>query len=50
MNNSQTRGMLKFHKGAYKAYKQAGKKIMAHQARVKMIEMYLILRKGRTRK
>ena len=48
MSTSQIKGMLKFHRSAYKAYKQAGRKIMAHQARVKMIEMYLQLRKSRT--
>lgn len=47
MTTSQIKGMLKFHKSTYKAYKQAGKKLMAHQARVKMIEMYLQLRKVR---
>lgn len=47
MTTSQIKGMLRFHKSAYKAYKASGQKSMATQARSKMIEMYLQLRKVR---
>lgn len=47
MTISQIKGMLRFHKSAYRAYKASGQKVNAQQARSKMIEMYLQLRKAR---
>ena len=47
MTTKQIAGMLRFHKSAYRAYKASGQKLMAHQSRVKMIEMYLKLRATR---
>lgn len=47
MTTSQIKGMLRFHKSAYKAYKASGQKENARQARSKMIETYLQLRKVR---
>lgn len=41
---SQLKGMLRFHKSAYKAYKSTGNKSMATQARRIMIETYLKIR------
>jgi hypothetical protein len=47
MTTTQIKGMLRFHRSAYKAYKASGQKERAEQARAKMIEMYLMLRKAR---
>ena len=44
MNKKQATGMMNFHKRAYKAYKAAGNETNAHQARAKMIELYLVIR------
>jgi len=44
MTTKQMQGMLKFHKSAYQAYKASGQKLMAHQARKRMIDLYLQLR------
>jgi len=47
MTTAQIKGMLRFHKSAYKAYKASGQSKQASQSRSKMIEMYLQLRKAR---
>jgi len=47
MSISQIKGMLRFHKSAYRAYKASGQKENARQSRVKMIETYLQLRSTR---
>jgi hypothetical protein len=47
MTISQIKGMLRFHKSAYKAYKASGQTDMEKQSRIKMIEMYLKLRSTR---
>lgn len=47
MTLSQLKGMLRFHKAAYKAYSVSGQKNNAKQARAKMIDTYLALRKAR---
>lgn len=47
MSKSQIQGMLRFHKASYKAYKASGQTENAKQARAKMVEMYLQLRKAR---
>jgi hypothetical protein len=47
MTTTQIKGMLRFHKSTYKAYKASGNKAMARQAREKMLEMYLLLRGSR---
>lgn len=44
---SQLKGMVRFHQKAYKAYKAAGMKSNAIQAREKMLMTYLDLRKIR---
>jgi len=48
MTISQIKGMLRFHKAAYKAYKASGQTENANKARSKMIETYLLLRKARS--
>jgi len=47
MTTSQIKGMMNFHRKAYKAYKAVGKTANAEQARAKMIELYLQLRASR---
>jgi len=47
MTTSQLKGMIKFHKKAYNAYKKCGKYTMAVCAKAKMIELYLQLRATR---
>lgn len=47
MTTSQLKGMLRFHKSAYRAYKNSGQKEMARQARERMIATYLQLRATR---
>ena len=44
MTISQIKGILRFHKSAYKAYKASNQPAQAEQARKKMIEFYLRLR------
>jgi len=47
MTTNQIKGMLRFHKSAYKAYKASNQQKQAEQARAKMIELYLQLRATR---
>lgn len=47
MNTTQLKGMLRFHKSAYKAYKASGQAANAEQARARMIATYLQLRNAR---
>ena len=47
MTTSQLKGMMNFHRRAYRAYKNAGLSANAKQARAKMIELYLQLRATR---
>ena len=47
MTTSQIKGMMNFHRKAYKAYKAVGNTANAEQARAKMIELYLQLRASR---
>jgi len=48
MTISQIKGLLRFHKSAYRAYKASGQTENANKARAKMIELYLLLRKTRS--
>jgi hypothetical protein len=47
MTKKQIKGMLRFHKAAYKAYKTSGQTEKASQARIRMLETYLQLRARR---
>ncbi len=47
MTSTQLKGMLRFHKAAYRAYKQAGKMENARQARARMLQTYLEIRANR---
>ena len=47
MTTSQLKGMMNFHRKAYRAYKTVGNTANAEQARAKMIELYLKLRASR---
>jgi hypothetical protein len=48
MTISQLKGMLRFHKAAYKAYQASGQTENAAKARLKIVETYLLLRKARS--
>jgi hypothetical protein len=47
MTTAQNKGMLRFHKSAYKAYRANNQTAKAEQARAKMLETYLQLRASR---
>ena len=47
MNIKQLKGILNFHKRAYRAYKGLGNMVQARHARRHMIDLYLQLRKMR---